>query len=155
MINVRRNIFETNSSSNHNLTIIKDDIFQKWMNHEVVLKIEYDYDPDFENDHFFSTWGNFFLEQGKYEVAPIEEQKERNMKILSKYLELKEEVSSKLVDLINKYNDTGDINLVMNCIDDLYLTPEEYEESLNLTDCQSPFQYSGEGVVIIGHYYRD
>ncbi len=154
MINVRRNIFETNSSSSHNLTIIKDEVFQKWINHEIVLKIEYDYDPSFGNDHFFSTWGNFFLEQGKYEVAPIEEQKKRNMKILSKYLELENVASSKLVDLINKYNDTGDINLVMNCIDDLYLTPEEYKESLHLIDCQSPFQYFGEGVVVIGYYYR-
>lgn len=165
MINVRRNIFETNSSSNHNLTIIPDDTYQRWRNHEITLKISYEYDKKLGNgdNGFFGTWGNFFLEQGNVEISDISNTRERNIKsfeevlydwvyphfseeVQKRYLADLEEyaVSGKIGEYLYKYADT----------DNLFLTPEEYKESLKYTDCQSPFLYKGSGVVVIGHYYR-
>ena len=154
MINVRRNIFETNSSSNHNLTIIKDEVYDKWRNHEIVIKIEYEYDSDLDRGDkgLFGTWGNFFLEQGHYEIVDIKNQKEENIKILDSYSN-NPQVSDKLKDAINCYRKTGKITSPL-FIEYLYLTPEEYEESLYHDDCQSPFFYRSEGVVVIGHYSR-
>jgi hypothetical protein len=153
MINVRRNIFETNSSSNHNLTIIKDEVYDKWRNHEIAIKIEYEYDSDLDRgDGLFGTWGNFFLEQGHYEIVDIKNQKEENIKILDPYCN-NPQVSDKLKDAINCYRKTGKITPPL-FIEDLYLTPEEYKESLYHDDCLSPFFYRSEGVVVIGHYSR-
>lgn len=154
MINVRRNIFETNSSSNHNLTIIKDEVYDRWKNHEIAIKIDYHYDSDLDrgDNGLFATWGNFFLEQGHYDIVDIREQKLENIKILDSYCS-NPQVSSKLKDAINCYKKTGKITSPL-FIEDLYLTPEEYEESLQHDDCQSPFFYRSEGVVVIGHYSR-
>lgn len=154
MINIRSGIFETNSSSNHNLTIIKDEIYRRWKNHEIVLKIDYEYDTvlDIGDGGLFRTWGNFFLEQGKYTVADIGDQREKNLEILKIYLDIPD-VSQKLKDSILKYEKTGELSSNL-FIENLYLTPEEYIESLEHDDCQSPFLYKGEDVVVIGHYYR-
>lgn len=54
MIKVRRNVFETNSSSVHSITMCLEDIYDKWMNDEV-----YFYDSHYKlpegRDQFF-TW---------------------------------------------------------------------------------------------------
>lgn len=152
MINIRKNIFETNSSSNHNLTIIKDSIYNEWRNHEVVLKIKYRYNSKLdEGDGLFGTWGNFFLEQGNYDYVSIDQQKTKNLEILEPYLSLV--ITDKFRKCIEEYKLNGKITPPL-FIEDLYLTPEEYKESLNYIDCDSPFFYQGNGVVVIGHYSR-
>lgn len=154
MINIRNGVYETNSSSNHSLTLINNEIYEKWRNHEIVLKIEYEWGEKLDQGDrgLFGTWGNFFCDRGSYEVAGIVEQVSKNMEILSPYLN-DPQVSDKLKRLIIKYKETGDTNLILNSVEDLFLTPEEYYESLKLGDCQSPFIYKGDGVVAIGHYY--
>lgn len=165
MINVRRNIFETNSSSNHNLTIIPDDTYQRWRNHEITLKISYEYDKELDNgdNGFFGTWGNFFLEQGNVEISDISNTRERNVKSFEKvlyywvYPHFSEEVQKKYLADMEEYAVSGKIGEYLYKYagaDNLFLTPEEYKESLKYTDCQSPFLYKGSGVVVIGHYYR-
>lgn len=139
MINVRRNIFETNSSSNHNLTIIPDDTYKRWRNHEITLKISYEYNPELDkgDNGFLGTWGNFFLEQGNIEISDISNTREKNIKSL-------EEV---LYDWVYpNFQEEAQKNYLADL--------EEYKESLAYTDCQSPFLYQGAGVVVIGHYYR-
>ena len=41
MIQIRKNCFETNSSSTHCLSIIKRDIYNDWRNHSIALSIHY------------------------------------------------------------------------------------------------------------------
>ena len=166
MINVRRNIFETNSSSNHNLTIIPDDTYKRWRNHEITLKISYGYGYDPELDEgdngFLGTWGNFLLKQGNIEISDISNTREKNIKSLEKvlydwvYPNFKEAQKNYLADL-EEYKVSGKIGEYLHRFagtDNLFLTPEEYEELLAYTDCQSPFLYQGSGVVVIGYYYR-
>lgn len=165
MINVRRNIFETNSSSNHNLTIIPDDTYKRWRNHEITLKISYKYDNKLDNgdNGFLGTWGNFFLEQGELEISDVDTTREKNIKSLEEvlydwvYPNFQEEAQKNYIADLEEYKVSGKIGeylLRFASADNLFLTPEEYEESLSYTDCQSPFLYQGSGVVVIGHYYR-
>lgn len=165
MINVRRNIFETNSSSNHNLTIIPDDTYQRWRNHEITLKISYEYDKELGNgdNGFLGTWGNFFLEQGNVEISDISNTRDKNIKSLEEvlydwvYPHFSEDVQKKYLADMEEYSVSGKIGEYLYKYagaDNLFLTPEEYKESLKYTDCQSPFLYKGSGVVVIGHYYR-
>lgn len=165
MINIRRNIFETNSSSNHNLTIIPDDTYQRWRNHEITLKISYEYDRELNNgdNGLFGTWGNFFLEQGNVEISDISNTRERNIKSFEEvlydwvYPHFSEEVQKRYLAEMEEYAISGKIGKYLYKYagtDNLFLTPEEHEESLKYTDCQSPFLYKGSGVVVIGHYYR-
>ena len=165
MINVRRNIFETNSSSNHNLTIISDDTYQRWRNHEITLKISYEYDGELNNgdNGFLGTWGNFFLEQGNVEISDISNTRDKNVKSLEEvlydwvYPHFSEEVQKRYLADMEEYAKKKKIGEYLHKYagaDNLFLTPEEYEESLKYTDCQSPFLYKGSGVVVIGHYYR-
>ena len=165
MINLRRNIFETNSSSNHNLTIIPDGTYKRWRNHEITLKISYEYDPELDkgDNGFLGTWGNFFLEKGDVKISDISNTREKNIKSLEKvlydwvYQHYSEEVQKEYLADMEEYAVSGKIgkNLYKYAgADNLFLTPEEYKESLEYIDCQSPFLYKGSGVVVIGHYYR-
>ena len=155
MIKIRSGIFETNSSSSHCLVLIKDEIYEKWRNHEIVLRIKSNYDSELDRGDrgLFGTWGNFFCDRGSYEVADISERVSKNLEILDPYLN-NPQISDKLKNLIVEYKETGDTNLILNSVEDLYLTPEEYSEYLHITDCQSPFIYKGEDVVALGYYYR-
>ena len=103
MINIRRNIFETNSSSNHNLTIIPDYIYEKWRNHEITLKIIYNYERSLDSGDagFMGTWGNFFLEQGKLEISDISSTREKNIEELEKAASRLQKVSTE--ESFNKY----------------------------------------------------
>lgn len=163
MINVRSGIFETNSSSTHSLCIIKNDLYKKWRNHEIVVKIEYNWSP--ENDKgdngLFGTWGNFFCERGKLDWIPIEEQHEKNIEILTEYISKEvykyytgEELNNKLRVVEEYFEDKNLAKLFQGVLIDLYCTPEEYLESLRCGDCDSPFIYKGDEVVVLGHYCR-
>lgn len=60
MIQIRQNIFETNSSSVHTLTITDNDTYEKWLNKELLYIDEDDYwylentDFDSEKENFVS-----------------------------------------------------------------------------------------------------
>ena len=152
MINIRKNIFETNSSSSHSLTIIPNDIYEKWRNHEITIRFEdSDIDIGGGDDGFLQTWGNFFVHQDKIVTCDISETKNKNLEILKPYLSLN--ISGKLKKSIEDYKINGIITPPL-FIEDLYLTPEEYKESLEYDDVDSPFLYKGGGVVVIGTYYR-
>ena len=46
MIQIRNNVFETNSSSSHSLCVMSRKLYNKWRNHEIVLSIYYVYEDD-------------------------------------------------------------------------------------------------------------
>lgn len=155
MINIRNGVYETNSSSNHSLTLINNETYEKWRNHEIVLRIKYEWKDELDQGDrgLFETWGNFFCDRGTYEVAGIIEQTSKNLEILQPYLKISE-VSDKCKEAIKKYKETGELDMGLCKLEDLYLTPEEYYEYLEHTDCESPFIYKGEGTVALGHYFR-
>ena len=61
MIQIRQNIFETNSSSVHSITLCTEDEFQKWKNGEI----------------FFDRWEEKFLTPKEAEEVKKEQEKER------------------------------------------------------------------------------
>ena len=52
MIQVRRNIFETNSSSTHCLTIMPRDMYDDWRNDQIAVSIQYVYSSDEKDKNF-------------------------------------------------------------------------------------------------------
>lgn len=52
MIQVRRNIFETNSSSTHCLTIMDRDMYDDWRNEQIAVSIQYVYSSDEKDKNF-------------------------------------------------------------------------------------------------------
>ena len=119
------------------------------------MRIEYKWEDKLDKGDrgLFGTWGNFFCDRGTYEVAGIIEQTSKNLELLKPFTE-NPDVSEKCKEAIKKYKETGELDMGLCMIEDLYLTPEEYYEYLGHTDCQSPFIYKGEGTVALGHYYR-
>ena len=52
-IQIRRNVFETNSSNEHSLTIMNNDMYRKWKNGEVLARVKSNKESDV-------SWGNFW-----------------------------------------------------------------------------------------------
>lgn len=170
MKNIRIGIFETNSSSEHTLSIIKENLYDRWKNHEIVLKkqdidIDNNYEENYEklqegDSGLFRTWGNFFLDQINFDIADIRDQKDKNIKLLEEALNswvtpqyFSEDKIISYKKALERYKLSGILEPELyKC--SLYMTPEEYYEFLKHSDCDSPFFYKGEGVVVLGHYFR-
>ena len=54
MIQVRNNVFETNSSSCHSLCVMKREMYDDWRNHKIALSINYVFNNDHEDDNIGS-----------------------------------------------------------------------------------------------------
>lgn len=52
MLQVRRNIFETNSSSTHCLTIMPRDMYDDWRNEQIAVSIQYIYNTEDKDKNF-------------------------------------------------------------------------------------------------------
>ena len=105
MIQIRQNIFETNSSSTHSLTICREDEFDKWKNGEIYLIIDYPWSAEetkeveamknktfiskedaiiileqcadkYDFKDLFSTYNNFFYDYDYYDDSLNRYQKE-------------------------------------------------------------------------------
>ena len=169
MKTVRNSVFETNSSSCHSLSIIKEEIYEQWKRGGVVLGIDLD---DFEDsddldereggdkeDGYLECWGNFSSYLDYVSIVPKEEQLEKNLELLKRWAEFEEEYLKEYCpnyeELISDYTRTGVFTEEMyRRFPRLYYTREEYYKSLHYDDCESPFLHKGEGVVVIGHYYH-
>lgn len=166
MKNTRKHLFETNSSSCHSLSIIKEEVYEKWKRGEIVLGIDLDTFDDSDDlderqsgdkeDNYFECWGNFSSYLDYVSIAPKEEQLKRNLEQLNKWMKYHNyQVPDYYKRLIPDYSRTGVFTEEMyRHFPSLYYTREEYNKSLQCYDCESPFLHKGEGVVIIGHYYH-
>lgn len=160
----RRGLFETNSSSEHSLSIMKEADYEAWKNDRVAVMFSFDDDLDDDggdSDGYLSTWGNFSTHSLKVSTCPIQKKLEENMKILRDWV--KEEEKGGWISkshpnfkaLVEEYEKTEVFTDEMYKIFPyLYYSREEYKEMLLRDDCESPFFYRGEGVVVIGHYYH-
>ena len=160
---VRQGLFETNSSSEHSLSIMKEADYEDWKNDEIaVMFVEDSYDSDGgDSDGYLSTWGNFSTHSLKVSTCPIQKKLDENMKILRDWIKEEEEdgwiskYNPNFKALVDEYEKTEVFTDEMYKIfPDLYYSREEYKEMLLRDDCESPFFYRGEGVVVIGHYFH-
>lgn len=164
MKQIRTGLFETNSSSEHSLSIMKEADYEAWKNDEIAVTFNFDYDFDSDggdSDGFLSTWGNFSIHSLKVSTCPIQKKLEENMKILRAWVKEEEEdgwISQNHPNfkaLVDEYEKTGVFTDEMYKIFPyLYYSREEYKEMLLRDDCESPFFYRGEGVVVIGRYFH-
>lgn len=164
MKQIRQGLFETNSSSEHSLSIMKEADYEAWKNDEIAVMFNFDDDFDDDggdSDGFLSTWGNFSTHSLKVSTCPIQKKLEENMKILRDWVKEEEDggwISKSHPNfkaLVDEYERTGVFTDEMYKIFPyLYYSREEYREMLLRDDCESPFFYRGEGVVVIGHYFH-
>lgn len=52
MIQIRNNVFETNSSSSHSLCVMKREMYNDWKNHKIALSIHYVWGSEEKHDNF-------------------------------------------------------------------------------------------------------
>lgn len=164
----RQELFETNSSSVHSLSLMSLDMYEAWKRGEIVIKFDFtkEGDPDPEDGDpetgFLATWGNFFLHKRTVNSVPKEKQVEENIKLIKDFMDkeggrnwvyphwhtvdkdLKEYENSGIMSSeIQKHSPVA-----------LYMTQDEYSESLKYDDCDSPFIYFFDKNVVIGTYFR-
>lgn len=128
MKQIRRNVFETNSSSVHSITMCLEDIYDKWVNDEV-----YFYDSTYKlpegRDKFF-TWDDM-------------------LEFMRNELKVDEEDIKALIEA--KENDDGEFTSILQDSD--FYTADSYE-SYN-EDCESYAEVfttpMGERVVAFGY----
>lgn len=164
MKQIRQGLFETNSSSEHSLSIMKEADYEDWKNDEIAVMFNFGDDFDSnggDSDGYLSTWGNFSTHSLKVSTCPIQKKLDENMKILRDWIKEEEEdgwiskYNPNFKALVDEYEKTEVFTDEMYKIfPDLYYSREEYKEMLLRDDCESPFFYRGEGVVVIGHYFH-
>lgn len=109
MKQIRRNVFETNSSSVHSITMCLEDIYDKWMNEEV-----YFYDSHYKlpegRDQFF-TWDDMIefikdvLGADEADINALIDAKENDS---SEFDELMQEYDFYTPDMYEYYNEDCD-----------------------------------------------
>lgn len=128
MKQIRRNVFETNSSSVHSITMCLEDIYDKWVNDEV-----YFYDSTYKlpegRDQFF-TWDDM-------------------LEFMRNELKVDEEDIKALIEA--KENDDGEFTSILHDSD--FYTADSYENYND--DCESYAEVFttplGERVVAFGY----
>lgn len=123
MEQIRRNVFETNSSSTHSITICSEDEYNKWKNGEM----------------FFNRWTEELITMEKYNEE-IAKSKEEFEKIYCDY-EWKDEETKQ--EALEKWLNE----------DKTYYSYEEYEDAIELeTYVEKYTTPKGEKIVAFGCY---
>ena len=77
---IRRGIFETNSSSEHSLTVMDRDMFTKWKNGEVLARVTIDQEDK-------NCWGNFWSRMTVLEFTDdLDQAKKDNERTVKLYI---------------------------------------------------------------------
>lgn len=80
-IQIRRGIFETNSSSEHSLTVMPEDKYLRWRLGKLLARVAYKH----EDEH---CWGNFWSRMTSLEFTDdFEQAKKDNEKLVKDYIE--------------------------------------------------------------------
>lgn len=169
MKKIRYSTFETNSSSEHSISIAKKNRYLSWKNgNEDMYAREKPKHSEFPN-----TWGNFWSYQYYWEfnIFSPEELREKNFLLLEEH-----KVSQiKWIDSLIRPDSTKESvdyykerisyteSLTLENLDpfhkyiyNLYITYEEYQAALRNDDCDSPFEHINEteDVVVFGKYFH-
>lgn len=182
-VKIRRGIFETNSSSEHSLTVMNNDMYKRWKNGEVVAKIKTINEDD-------GTWGNFwsvmytleFTEDIEKANKENKEWFEKGVKDMLNSLErwkneclnhkptgddyednhiykFDEEYYNRMIKEYSSYTFEKNRSTILTFTDArrVWLTYEEFwNDYIENGDCYSPFQHVDEenNICIIGKYYH-
>lgn len=181
-INIRRGLFETNSSSEHSITIMNNDMFKEWKDGKVLARVK----TINEDNH---CWGNFWSILYTLEFTDnIKKAREENEVRFKKYIEddlkrldewkeqclnhkptgddyednhlykFDEGYYNTMKKKYNSYTYEKDCSKVFGLTDGhMWMTYEEYWNDFIVNgDCYSPFQHEDKenNVYIIGKYYH-
>lgn len=169
-LQIRQRVFETNSSSEHSLSIVKLSNFRNWKEGKMYAKRS----PN--SSEFKETWGNFWSEQYYWDFALLDhdEAEKKNKEIFEENIKYNKE-------MIKSYSETNklpehdawieyrkeiiadmerrgfeDIRPIDKLYDGYWMTYEEYQEALRKDDCYSPFEHINdtEDVAVFGKYFH-
>lgn len=164
---IRKSVFETNSSSEHSLSIVKKSNFDLWKSGKQYAR------RVAGCSEFKETWGNFWSEQyyWAFDVITKEEVEKRNREIFDENLkneverakiyisqasgeQSKKWAQDHLKDLENSSYEK--CSLLDKLYDHMWITYDEYIEALRHDDCYSPFEHINEteDVVVFGKYFH-
>lgn len=170
-VKIRKGVFETNSSSEHSLSIVKKSNYDQWKNGTLYARRS----PNITE--YNETWGNFWSEQyyWTFDMLSKEEADKKNITIFKMYIKASIKDVNKIVD---KHEGSNDIESVKKWADaqiakynamtyesfkpveklyiNMWITYEEYQQSLEQDDCHSPFVHVNEteDVVVFGKYFH-
>lgn len=146
---IRRSVFETNSSSEHSLAIVNTDEFKQWVEGKLVARSK--------GRKEGAATGNFWSYLHEMEFAPSEEKDKRNIAYIEenfqKYYNPEDgwKTYKTPEQLIATYKERGIEYFGMH----LYATYQEYQKFG--FDSERPLHFSHEldnGKTIIGDYYH-
>lgn len=164
---IRTGVFETNSSSEHSISIVKKSNFEQWKAGKLYArrapgKTEYN-----------ETWGNFWSEQyyWAFDMITKEEAEARNRKLFEEYKKNGIERAKQYLDRTSDQKtkkrakeelknietlDFEEFKEVDKMYGHMWITYEEYQEALHQDDCYSPFEHINEteDVVVFGKYFH-
>ena len=170
-VKIRKGVFETNSSSEHSLSIVKKSNYDQWKNGTLYARRS----PNITE--YNETWGNFWSEQyyWSFDMLSKEEADKKNLEIFKEYIKNELETVNIYVE---RHKDSPDIESVKKWADaqiarynamtyetfkpveklynNMWMTYAEYQKALEQDDCYSPFEHVNEteDVVVFGKYYH-
>ena len=157
---IRLNVFETNSSSEHSVSVMSIAPFRAWQEGRFVARRV----GSSEDEH---TWGNFWSELQDWEFASATDAERFNKEFFAEWLsreweDLEKNKSScrsayydKEKERLNKMT-FDKVTAVDKFYNSMYMTYEEYMEALRNGDCYSPFVHTDEkhNIVVFGTYFH-
>ena len=169
-IQIRQGLFETNSSSEHSLSIVKKSNFLDWKAGKLYAKRS----PN--SSEFMETWGNFWSRQYYWDFALLdhdeaekknkeifEEDVKHNKEMIESYSEKHKGPEQDAYIAYRKEIIAGmerkgfeGIRPIDKLYDGYWMTYEEYQEALKKDDCYSPFEHINEteDVAVFGKYFH-
>lgn len=167
-VQIRQGVFETNSSSEHSVSVVPEDDWMTWTSGKSVARIK-------RSTEGAGCWGNFWSNLDEWEfTTPGPGTKKENENILRTWID--KEISEIKQWCIDPEYDGGYDEYWKNRIDELsrwqmdmqevdnhtrfftgcWVTFEEYMDALRNGDCYSPFEHSvpEQKVHIFGTYFH-
>lgn len=168
-IKIRQGVFETNSSSEHNVSVVRESDWNGWVSGKLVAAKEE------ESTGCESCWGNFWSELDGWKFTePSQRTSEENNKIIRTWIE--KEISNinewckspdydqkdnkywenRLNELSAWWENPDRMDNYTKFIIGCWITFEEYVNGLENGDCYSPFHHSVPDldVHVFGTYFH-
>ena len=167
-IQIRQGVFETNSSSEHSISVVRESDWNGWTSGKLVAR-------ENGSTKCEDCWGNFWSDLDKWEFTePSQQTSEENLKIIRTWIE--KEISNinewckfpnydqkdnkcwekRLNELSVWWENPDRMDNYTKFIIGCWITFEEYVNGLEIGDCYSPFHHSVPDldVHVFGTYFH-